>query len=94
MVVELAVTCRVRPAKQQECWAAFERLIARARNRTGCLDARLSVDPTDPHALTLRSEWATRTACDAYVTSGDFGVVRGMRFLMTSAPVMVVRSDD
>ena len=88
--------CSVRPAKQQECCAAFRRLLERTRSRPGCLDARLICDPTDPHALTLVSEWATRAACDAYVTSDDFGVVKGMRFLMTADLLIAVDeiSDD
>ena len=89
-MVVASVTCSVLPAKQQECCATFARLLRRTRRRPGCLAARLVSDPVDPFALSLVSEWATRDACEAYVASDDFGVVRGMRFLMTADLLLVV----
>ena len=89
-MIVASVACSVLPAKQQECCATFARLLERTRSRPGCLAARLTCDPVDPYALTLVSEWATRDACDAYVSSADFCVVKGMRFLMTADLKVVV----
>ena len=88
LVVSFA--CRVRPVKHREFIATIERLLERTRRQAGCLDGRLAADVADAHALTLVVEWIDRAAYERFLASAECDVIRGMRFLMTVAPVMVV----
>ena len=85
-----SIVCRVRPAKQREFLAAIDRLMIQTRKRRGCLDCRLAADPVDPANLTVIFEWNDRDAHEGFIRSEDYGVLRGMRFLMTGVPVAVV----
>ena len=85
-----SIACRVRPGKQAEFRSASERLMVRTRHMPGCLECRLAADPADPQCLTLIFEWFDREAHERFVDSYEYGVLRGMRFLMTAPPVVVV----
>ena len=85
-----SIVCRVRPAKQREFLAAIDRLLTQTRKRRGCLDCRLVADPADPANLTLIFEWTDRDSHEGFISSEEYGVLRGMRFLMTGVPVAVV----
>lgn len=85
-----SIACRVRPAKQREFLAAVERLMAHTRQQRGCLECRLAADPADVTSLTLTFEWSDRECHDRFIRSAEYGVLRGMRFLMTGTPTVVI----
>jgi quinol monooxygenase YgiN len=85
-----SIVCRVQPAKQREFLAAVARLMTETRRRSGCIDCRLAADPGDPASLTLIFVWSDRRAHESFNDSTEYGVLRGMRFLMTATPVVVV----
>jgi quinol monooxygenase YgiN len=89
-VLVASIACRVRPAKQREFLAAVDRLMAHTRQQRGCLDCRLAADPADAASLTLIFEWTDRESHQHFVQSTEYGVLRGMRFLMTGTPIVVV----
>jgi quinol monooxygenase YgiN len=90
VVLVASIACRVRPGKQAEFRSASERLMMQTRHMAGCLECRLAADPADPQSLTLIFEWFDRKAHERFVASNEYGVLKGMRFLMTAPPVVVV----
>jgi quinol monooxygenase YgiN len=89
-VLVASIACRVRPAKQREFLASVERLLTHTRRQRGCLDCRLAADPADSTSLTIIFEWTDRDSHDRFIQFTEYGVLRGMRFLLTGTPVVVV----
>lgn len=89
-MVVASFACRMRSSKQREFRAAFERLLERTRGQSGCLDGRLVCDVADAELLTLVVEWADRAAYERFLVSSECCVLRGMRFMMSTPPVVVV----
>ena len=85
-----SVACRVRSPKQREFRAALERLLDQTRGQPGCLDGRIVFDVADAALLTLVVEWTDRAAYERFLASSECGVLRGMRFMMSTPPVVVV----
>lgn len=82
--------CHVKPEKEGELRSSLGNLLDRTRWLPGCLGCRLVAATDDPRAFTLIHEWSDRQALDAYLESGEYRVLRGMRFLMDEEPRMGV----
>jgi hypothetical protein len=62
----------------------------RTRWLPGCLGSRLVAATDDSRALTLVHEWSDRRALERFLDSGEYRVLRGMRFLMDAEPRLAV----
>jgi quinol monooxygenase YgiN len=84
------VTLRVHHRKRVEILSAIDELMRRMRDSPGCLSCRLLVDALDGGDLTLISEWDERRDVDAFLSSQDFQILRGMRILLREEPQAVL----
>ena len=82
--------CHARPETEGELRSSLETVMDRTRWLPGCLGSRLVAATDDPHALTLVHEWSDHSALDRFLDSGEYRVLRGMRFLMDEEPRLAV----
>jgi len=76
------IRMRVRSEKRIEFVQAMMDLAARARQAVGCVAAHFFADSEDPNCFTLVEEWRRRRDLDRHLSSEEFAVVLGTRFLL------------
>ena len=60
------------------------------RSASGCARSRLLEDADDPNAFTVLSEWQSADTADAFFSSRDFQIFKGIRILLRDEPVIVL----
>ena len=53
-------------SKRDNAVQAHVDMVARARNRDGCLDLSISADPLDPERINIFEQWRDQNALDAW----------------------------
>jgi quinol monooxygenase YgiN len=89
-VLVTSFACHVKPENERELRASLGTLMEHTRWQPGCLGCRLVSSSDDSRALTLIHEWSDRGALDRFLGSGEYRVLRGMRFLMDEEPRLAV----
>ena len=57
---------------------------------TGCARSRILIDTEDANAFLIASEWSDHDAAEAFFTSREFQIFRGVRILMRDEPLIVL----
>ena len=84
------VHMRVKEDKRSEALSAFDGFIRRMHLWPGCLNCRLMSDAGDTQLLTLVSEWDSREALDAFLSSREFLILQGMRMVLRDDPQVIL----
>jgi len=85
-----SISFRARPHKLGELLSAVDITVERMRATPTCERCHLFVDTEDPNAFTLSSEWQTANDAEAFFSSRDFYIFRGIRILLRDEPVIVL----
>jgi quinol monooxygenase YgiN len=72
-MIQARLTIFARPDRREEMVRSISKLIESSRLDSSCLDCRLYADVTDPDALTLVEEWASRPDMERRLRSFAFG---------------------
>jgi quinol monooxygenase YgiN len=89
-MIRACLAFRVRPPKLEEALSAVDSLGERMRRARGCAALRLLSDQEDSAAYELVSEWMDAEDVEAFFSSEDFRIFRGIRFLLSSDPLIVL----
>lgn len=81
---------RVQAQNQAEVLSVVNTIADRMRGTPGCGRSRLLSDVDDPNAFTLVSEWLDAASAERFLSSRDFQILRGIRILLRSEPVVIV----
>jgi quinol monooxygenase YgiN len=79
---------RVQPHKRSEVLSAVDSLVERMRNASGCARSRVLTDTEDANAFLVASEWADPGAAEAFFSSREFQIFRGIRILLRDDPLI------
>lgn len=90
LVVTASLLFRVQPQNQGEVLSIVNTIAERMRRAPGCCHNRLLSDLDDPNAFVLMSEWPDMASAEAFLLSREVQVVRGIRVLLRSEPVVVL----
>jgi len=85
-----SINFRARPHKRGELLSAVDVTVERMRALPTCEQCRLFVDAEDPCSFTLASEWQSSSDAEAFFSSRDFYIFRGMRILLRDEPTIVL----
>ena len=85
-----SLTFRVQPFKRAEALSSVDALVQRMRGTSGCLRSRVLTDTEDVNSFMVVSEWMDAATAEAFFSSGDFRVFRGIRILLRDQPVIVL----
>jgi len=85
-----SISFRARPHKRGELLSAVDVTVERMRATPACERCRLFVDTEDPNAFTLSSEWHSANDAEAFFSSPDFHIFRGIRILLREESVIVL----
>jgi quinol monooxygenase YgiN len=85
-----SINFRARPHKRGELLSAVDVTVERMRALPACERCRLFVDAEDPCSFTLTSEWQSSSDAEAFFSSRDFYIFRGMRILLRDEPIIVL----
>lgn len=85
-----SLSFRLQPHKRGEVLSAVDETIVRMRAAAGCTRTRLMADTDDPNAFTIHSEWQSAESAEAFFTSRDFQLFRGLRMLLRDEPIIVI----
>jgi quinol monooxygenase YgiN len=89
-VLLASIGFRVQPHKRAEVLSAVDETLRRMRQASGCARTRLMADTEDPNAFTVLSEWQSAVMANAFFSSRDFQIFRGIRMLLRDEPVIVL----
>jgi len=81
---------RVQAQNQPEVLSVVNTISDRMRETPGCCGSRLLSDVDDPNAFTQVSEWLDAASAEQFLASRDFQILRGIRILLRSEPVVIV----
>jgi quinol monooxygenase YgiN len=84
-----SMSFRAQPHKRAEVLSAVDDTVRRMRLASGCARSRLMADAEDQNAFTLLSEWQSTETADAFFSSRDFQVFKGIRILLRDEPMLV-----
>lgn len=84
------ISFRVQPHKRPETLTVVDETIERMRKTAGCGRVRLYADGEDPNAFLMMSEWLSVEDANAFVSSKDFQLFRGIRMLLRADPLIVL----
>jgi quinol monooxygenase YgiN len=85
-----SLTFRVQPYKRAEALSSVDSLVQRMRAASGCIRSRILMDADDVNSFLVASEWLDPSMADAFFSSGDFRVFRGIRILLRDQPLIVL----
>lgn len=85
-----SLTFRVQPYKRVEALSSVDSLVQRMRAASGCVRTRILMDTDDVNSFLVVSEWLDPTLADAFFSSCDFRVFRGIRILLRDQPLIVL----
>jgi quinol monooxygenase YgiN len=85
-----SLSFRAQPHKRAEALSAVDFLVQRMRGSTGCARTRILIDTEDANAFLIASEWSDHDAAEAFFTSREFQIFRGVRILMRDEPLIVL----
>jgi quinol monooxygenase YgiN len=85
-----SLSFRAQPHKRAEALSAVDSLVQRMRGSTGCVRTRILIDTEDANAFLIASEWSDHDAAEAFFTSREFQIFRGVRILMRDEPLIVL----
>ena len=72
-MIQARLTIFAFPNRREELVTSIRTLIESSQLDTGCLDCRLYADVSDPNALMLLEEWATRSDMARRLRSAAYG---------------------
>lgn len=81
---------RSKPSKRAEVLSAVDELVRNLRETAGCSKGRLLMDREDANAFTVESEWRSLEDANAFLSSHEFQLFRGIRMLLWGEPFVVV----
>ena len=81
---------RVLPHKRAEALSAVDALVIRMRTTAGCARSRIWSDADDANTLLIASEWADTASADAFFSSREFQIFKGIRILLRDEPIIVL----
>jgi quinol monooxygenase YgiN len=81
---------RVQPHKRSEALSAIDALAERMRVFHGCARSRVLTDAEDVNLVYVSSEWTSADSAEAYFSSREFQIFKGVRILMREEPVIVL----
>jgi quinol monooxygenase YgiN len=84
-----SISFRVQPHKRSEALAAADALVQRMRGAEGCGKSRMLSDTEDANVFLLASEWLDAQVAEAFFSSREFQIFKGMRILMRDEPLIV-----
>jgi quinol monooxygenase YgiN len=84
-----SIAFRAQPHKRAEILSAVDETVRRMRNAAGCARSRLMADADDPNAFSVFSEWQSPENAEAFFSSRDFQIFKGIRILLRDEPVIV-----
>src|SRR5262245_59639450 len=76
-----SLSFRAQPHKRAEALSAVDSLVQRMRGSTGCARSRILIDTEDANTFLIASEWSDPDAAEAFFTSREFQIFRGVRIL-------------
>ncbi len=85
-----SLTFRVQPFKRAEALSSVDSLVERMRHAAGCVRSRVLIDTEDVNSFLVASEWLDSTTAEAFFSSGEFRVFRGIRILLRDQPLIVL----
>ena len=85
-----SISFRVQPHKRAEALSAVDALVERMRTAEGCARSRVLSDSEDPNSFVVASEWIDTNAAEAYFSSREFQIFKGVRILMREEPFIVL----
>lgn len=85
-----SISFRVQPHKRSEALSAVDALAQRMRTTAGCGRTSILTDTEDPNAFLVSSEWTDVTAAEAFLSSREFQIFKGIRILLRNEPVIVL----
>jgi quinol monooxygenase YgiN len=80
----------VLPDKRSEFASAIVELVEAVRWKSGCLGCRLVSDCERHNQFTLMSEWDSRRYLDEHLSSREYQILEGTRFLLRDGPVLSI----
>jgi quinol monooxygenase YgiN len=84
------ISFRVQPHKRAEALCAVDSLVQRMRMVHGCARSRILADTEDQNLFMLASEWNDAAAAEAFLSSREFQIFKGVRILMRDEPFIVL----
>jgi quinol monooxygenase YgiN len=85
-VLIASLTFNVDPDNRGEFVSAASHIMQALRWSSGCLGCRLVSDCENSNCFTLFAEWDNRTFLDGYLSSPQFQILEGTRYLLRSGP--------
>ena len=85
-----SISFRVLPHKRAECLGCIDSLADRIRTAPGCRRSRVMNDIDDADAFVLVSEWNEPEPAEAFFTSPEFQIFKGIRILLRDDPCIVL----
>jgi quinol monooxygenase YgiN len=85
-----SISFRVQPHKRAEALSAVDALVHRMRTAGGCVRTSIMADTEDANAFIVWSEWTETTAAEAFLSSREFQIFKGIRILLRNEPVIVL----
>jgi quinol monooxygenase YgiN len=85
-----SISFRVQPHKRAEVLSAVDALVNRMRRAAGCGRTSILTDTEDLNAFMVFSEWTDATAAEAFLSSREFQIFKGLRILLRNEPVIVL----
>jgi quinol monooxygenase YgiN len=84
-----SISFRVQPHKRAEALAAVDALVQRMRGVAGCARCRVLTDADDANFFIIASEWNDADPADAFFSSREFQIFKGIRILMRDEPFII-----
>jgi quinol monooxygenase YgiN len=85
-----SISFRVQPHKRSEALSAVDSLVQRMRAVPGCARSRILTDSEDDNVFVVASEWSDANAAEAFFSSREFQIFKGVRILMRDEPFIVL----
>lgn len=85
-MVMIRITMRALMEKQKEVMQTLISLIEPTGREKGCLSYHVFRDIENQNVFSVLGEWDTRKALDRHIKSGRFGVLLGIRSLLSDPP--------
>jgi quinol monooxygenase YgiN len=84
------ISFRIQPHKRGEALSAVDALVDRMRTAEGCARCRVYSDSEDSNVFMVTSEWTDSAAAEAFFSSREFQIFKGVRILMRDEPFIVL----
>lgn len=81
---------RAQPHKRPEILSAVDQLLLHMRDAPGCANGKVLEETEDPNALVVVAEWESQDNINAFLSSSDFQIFRGVHPLLRGRPTVVL----